>query len=57
MTAPSGQIRLGGLTSGFDTESIVAQLLAVDQARIDELKEEVDINQAKVDTWEDVADQ
>ncbi|MBB63598.1 MAG: hypothetical protein CMO81_00870 [Waddliaceae bacterium] len=57
MTSPSGQIRLGGLTSGFDTESIVQQLLAVDQTRIDDLTSEMDINEAKIDTWEDVADQ
>ena len=58
MTAPAeGRIRLGGLTSGFDTETIVQQLLAVDQAKIDRLKEEKDLNIARIDTWKDVAEQ
>ncbi len=60
MASPAGGgggIRLGGLTSGFDTEAIVEQLLARDQAKIDRLAEERDLNVAKVDTWEDVAEQ
>jgi flagellar hook-associated protein 2 len=57
MTASSSGVRLGGLASGFDTESIVEQLLAVDQARIDKLIEEKEINNAKIQTWEDIAEQ
>lgn len=58
MTASTdGVIRLGGLTSGFDTESIVSSILASDQATIDRLKEEKEINLAKIETWDDVAEQ
>jgi flagellar hook-associated protein 2 len=53
----SEPIRLGGLTSGFDTDSIIEQLLSVDQARIDTLKESKEINTAKVDTWNDMSEQ
>lgn len=59
MTSPtdSGTIRLGGLTSGFDTDSIIQQLLAVDQAAIDKLDEEKQINTARIDTWTDISEQ
>lgn len=58
MTASSdGSIRLGGLTSGFDTESIIQQLLSVDQAAIDKLEEKKELNVAKIDTWNDVSEQ
>lgn len=53
----SGPIRLGGLTSGFDTDSIISQLLTREQAKIDETNEEIEINKAKVSTWEDIAEQ
>lgn len=53
----SGAIRLGGLTSGFDTEAIIGQLLAREQSQIDDLTEKAEINVAKVETWEDVAEQ
>lgn len=53
----SGSIRLGGLTSGFDTEAIIQQLLAIEQRSIDTLTEKQDINSAKIDTWEDIAEQ
>lgn len=59
MTSPAdnGTIRLGGLTSGFDTDSIIQQLLSVDQRAIDSLEEKKDINVAKIDTWNDIAEQ
>ena len=58
MSSPSdGPIRLGGLISGFDTESIVKQLLGTDQRRIDKLKETTELNTAKIDTWNDVTTQ
>ena len=57
MTSSSGQIRLGGLSSGFDTESIVTQMLAIDQKQIDDLKDKEEINTAKIGTWEEVAAQ
>lgn len=56
-TSSSGSIRLGGLTSGFDTEGIIQQLLSVDQARIDSLAEKKEIENAKIQTWNDVAAQ
>jgi flagellar hook-associated protein 2 len=56
-TNSSGGIRLGGLTSGFDTDAIIKQLLARDQTRIDRLKEEQELNKAKINTWTDVAEQ
>lgn len=56
-SSDGGAIRLGGLASGFDTEAIVEQLLASDQARIDNEREEKEINAAKIQTWEDVAEQ
>lgn len=58
MTSSSeGSIRLGGLSSGFDTESIIDQMLASDQGRIDRLKEKKEINKAKIQTWEDISEQ
>lgn len=56
-TNSTGGIRLGGLTSGFDTDSIIKQLLARDQDRIDRLKKEQELNTAKSDTWKDTAEQ
>lgn len=56
-TSNDGSIRLGGLASGFDTEAIVEQLLAIDQSRIDQLGENKEINKAKIQTWEDIAEQ
>lgn len=56
-TSGDGAIRLGGLSSGFDTESIVNAILASDQTRIDGLKEDVEINKAKKSTWEDIIEQ
>lgn len=58
MTAGSdGAIRLGGLSSGFDTESIIDSMLASDQGRIDRLLEKKEINKAKIQTWEDISEQ
>ncbi|MFT4551688.1 MAG: flagellar hook-associated protein 2 [Chlamydiales bacterium] len=61
MTSPTassdGKIRLGGLSSGFDTDSIVNAMLASDQSRIDKLLEDVEINKAKKSTWEDITEQ
>jgi len=60
MTASSGSSstpKLGGLMSGFDTQNIIDQLLAVERQEIEALKETQEINQAKIDTWKDVAEQ
>lgn len=58
MTTPTdGKVRLGGLTSGFDTQTIIQQLLAVEQSKVDSLQENKDLNVAKMDTWEDLASQ
>ncbi len=59
MTASTedGAIRLGGLASGFDTESIVESLLAPDKQRLEKLEETKQINIAKIQTWEDVSEQ
>ena len=60
MSSPSSgteAVRLSGLSSGFDTKSIVEQLLAVDQSSIDKSKEKVEINKAKIETWLDISEQ
>ena len=60
MTASTGSdstMRLSGLISGFDTQSIIDQLLAGDKAQIESLQETQEINDAKIDTWYDIAEQ
>ncbi|MDF2549895.1 MAG: fliD [Chlamydiales bacterium] len=52
-----GKVRLTGLTSGMDTEAIVEQLLAVDRQQIDKLKEDKEIESAKIQTWGDISQQ
>lgn len=56
-TGSSGTLRLSGLSSGLDTDSIIQKLLAVDQQQIQNLKDTEELNKAKIDTWNGVAEQ
>lgn len=51
-------INLGvGSSSGLDTEALIQQALAPDQAELEDLQEKLEINVAKVDTWESLTSQ
>ncbi len=50
-------IRLSGLVSGFDTQAIIDQILAIDYAKIESLQEDKELTNAKIDTWNDLAAQ
>ncbi|MCH1430317.1 MAG: flagellar filament capping protein FliD [Chlamydiales bacterium] len=50
-----GSLRLGGLFSGLDTDTMIQTLLQADQIKIDSLQEEKELVNAKIDTWEDIS--
>lgn len=52
-----GSLRLSGLFSGLDTDTIIQKLLSVEQLKLDSLNEEKELTQAKIETWEDISEQ
>lgn len=50
-----GSLRLGGLFSGLDTDTMIQTLLQADQIKIESLQEEKELVNAKIDTWEDIS--
>lgn len=56
-TSGGGALRLSGLSSGLDTDSIIQKLLAADQQQITDLQTKEEVNKAEIDTWNTVAAQ
>jgi flagellar hook-associated protein 2 len=50
-----GSLKLGGLFSGLDTDSMIQSLLQSDQLKIQALEEEKELIGAKIDTWDDIS--
>ncbi len=50
----SSTLRLSGLTSGFDTDSVVSALLMSDKAKIDKLKQNRDLSQWRTEAYRDI---
>ena len=57
MSNSSNSIQMGGLVSGIDTKSIIDQLLQVERVPIESLEKKKELNQAKIDTWNDITTQ
>lgn len=50
-----GGIRLSGIASGIDTEGIIEAMLATERSKITKVEEDIELNDAKIDTWKDIA--
>lgn len=50
-----GSLKLSGLFSGLDTDAMIQQLLATDRLQIESLQQEKELTQAKIETWQDIA--
>ncbi|MDF2576951.1 MAG: fliD [Chlamydiales bacterium] len=48
----SGKIRMGGMTSGFDTKGIIDQILAVKQKDIKKIEDKQALNLDKIQQWQ-----
>ncbi len=53
----SGEIRLGGVASGIDTQSLIEEILKPQQDRIVELEEDIALTESKAEIWTDIANQ
>lgn len=50
----NSRVRLTGMSSGLDTDSIIKQLMSIENAKVDKIKQERQILEWKRDTYRDV---
>jgi len=50
----NSRIRLTGISSGLDTDAIIEQLMSVERAKVDKIKQEKQILEWKRDIYRDI---
>ncbi len=52
--AINSRLRMSGMVSGLDTDSLIKQLMATEQAKVNRVIQKRDLNQWKIDSYRDV---